>query len=363
VWSASFAPGALTHSLEAAPESDRLVVGPLDGRTLSLRSNLASQDDESPSGLAAHPRQFPMPAVRLNRSGRNCMVVMPLLCCAASSSEGDMAIVQTRATRTSARLRRAAPVAIAVALLWVPVYLALYTFPHAYTSVSLPGSALLNRLARRLWSVPTYALANALGMRDDISREVAFYERRNIGVLVNDTPVAVLRGVVLALVSLVAAGAWVVADPDGSRTRSLHRALRLYLRYTLAFILLGYGFARVFDQQFAFFPLAAVVSPLGDLEPQSLLWTMMGFSRPYAAFVGVMEVAAAILLLFRRTTTLGALLASGVLANVTLLNFTFGVWVKLFALHLLAIALTLAALDLKRLADVLLWNRSTEARP
>jgi hypothetical protein len=125
VWTARFAPGALTHSLEAAPESDRLVVGPLDGRTLSLRSNLASQDDESPSGLAAHPRQLPMPAVRLNRSGRNCMVVMPLLCCAASSSEGDMAIVQTRATRTSARLRRAAPVAIAVALLWVPVYLAL----------------------------------------------------------------------------------------------------------------------------------------------------------------------------------------------------------------------------------------------
>ena len=39
-----------------------------------------------------------------------------------------------------------------------------------------------------------------------------------------------------------------------------------------------------------------------------LLWAMMGFSRRYAVFTGCMEVLAGVLLLSRRTTTLGALL-------------------------------------------------------
>jgi uncharacterized membrane protein YphA (DoxX/SURF4 family) len=233
----------------------------------------------------------------------------------ASSSGPDMALLQPEANRTSASLRRSSQVAVLVASVWLLVYLTIYTFPYAYTTARLPGSSLLDRVTYEIWSVPTYALANVLGMQDVIARDVAFYERRKLGVVVNDTPLAVLRGVVLALVSLLVAGAWVIADRHGSRIRSLQGVLRVYLRYTLGFTLFYYGFAKVFDQQFAFFPLAAVVAPLGDLAPPQLLWTMMGFSRSYAVFTGVMEVVAATLLLFPRTTTLGALIASGLLVS------------------------------------------------
>ena len=85
----------------------------------------------------------------------------------------------------------------------------------------------------------------------------------------------------------------------------------------------------------------------------------MGASTSYSMFAGLMEVVPALLLLFRRTTTLGALIAAGVMTNVVVLNFSYDVGVKLGSIHLLAIAVGLLMSDWRRLAGLLLLNRST----
>ncbi len=137
--------------------------------------------------------------------------------------------------------------------------------------------------------------------------------------------------------------------------------LRSYLRYVLAFTLLGYGLAKV-TLEFNQFPLVSdwqLKKTWGDSSPMNVLWAFMGTSRPYTIFAGLSEVLGAMLLVWRRTSTLGALVAIGVMTNVVLLNFCFDVPVKLYSSHLLTMAILIALPDARRLANLLFWNRST----
>jgi hypothetical protein len=68
-----------------------------------------------------------------------------------------------------------------------------------------------------------------------------------------------------------------------------------------------------------------------------------------------------VLLCFRRTTTLGALVASATLLNVVLLNVFFNVGVKLWSSNLLIMSGFLVALDARRLIRLLVFDRGAPA--
>ena len=84
----------------------------------------------------------------------------------------------------------------------------------------------------------------------------------------------------------------------------------------------------------------------------------MGASIPYVIFTGVAEVTGGLLLLFRRTTSLGAMVSCAVMANVVALNFCYDVPAKLYSSNLLLMAVFLLAPDLRRLFCVLVLNRA-----
>ena len=83
----------------------------------------------------------------------------------------------------------------------------------------------------------------------------------------------------------------------------------------------------------------------------------MGASESYNVFTGAGEILGGLLLTTRRTTLLGAIVSLGVLGHVAMLNFSYDVPVKLFSLHLLAMAVFLIAPDLRRLATMFLMIR------
>jgi hypothetical protein len=91
-----------------------------------------------------------------------------------------------------------------------------------------------------------------------------------------------------------------------------------------------------------------------------LLWTFMGASPAYTIFAGAGEMIGGLLLIARRTTLLGALVCMGVLGNVVMLNYCYDVPVKLYSSHLFLMAFFLAAPDLRRLVDLLVFNRRVE---
>jgi hypothetical protein len=76
-----------------------------------------------------------------------------------------------------------------------------------------------------------------------------------------------------------------------------------------------------------------------------------------------MELAVVVLLCFRRTTTLGALLCIPVMLNVMLMNLCYDVPVKLFSTAIVVSALVLLGFDARRLFDALVLRRSVPAQP
>ena len=159
----------------------------------------------------------------------------------------------------------------------------------------------------------------------------------------------------------LAAVVWSLLDRKATSYDMLHHWLRVYVRFSLAAIMLGYGAYKVIQAQFPAPSLDRLIQPFGDASPMGLLWTFMGASPAYNLFTGAGEILGGLLLTTRRTTALGALVCIAVMSNVAMLNFAYDVPVKLFSLHLLAMAVFLLLPDLRRLLNVLVLNRDAAA--
>jgi uncharacterized membrane protein YphA (DoxX/SURF4 family) len=163
----------------------------------------------------------------------------------------------------------------------------------------------------------------------------------------------------VAALSGLAALVWTAFDRRPRQSRALAEGLRIYLRYTLALILLTRGIGMLTGVRFPFPGIDRLQERLGDSSPLTLFSTFMGYSPLYAGFVGASEALGGLLLLFRRTATLGALLALAMASHAAAFAFSYDVPEKLLSLHLLAMAGWLLAPDARRLVDGLLLDRPT----
>lgn len=120
------------------------------------------------------------------------------------------------------------------------------------------------------------------------------------------------------LLCISAGGAclWMAFHPGPCREPDLHEALRVVIRYILAAIMASYGWSKVRLSQFPVPDLDRLLQPYGESSPMGLAWTFVGASPAYSVFGGVLELTGGFLLLWQRTTTLGALLLTSVMANV-----------------------------------------------
>ena len=73
-----------------------------------------------------------------------------------------------------------------------------------------------------------------------------------------------------------------------------------------------------------------------------------------------MEIIPALLLFFRRTSALGALLAIAVLLNVLILNIGYDVSLKLILFHLLIFAVYVLAPNIKKLFSFFVLNQNIQ---
>jgi hypothetical protein len=162
--------------------------------------------------------------------------------------------------------------------------------------------------------------------------------------------------------AVLATVVWSLLDRSRRDYRKLNEYLRIYIRYSLAATMLVYGVFKIIKAQFPFPGFEGLLESYGESSPARLLWNMMGYSTPYNIYAGLLE-ASAVLLFWRRTTTLGALLAIGAMSNVAMLNFSYDVPVKLFATHLLLMAVYLVAPRVPSLIDVFVRNRGAAPEP
>ena len=156
---------------------------------------------------------------------------------------------------------------------------------------------------------------------------------------------------------------WSVLDRKHRSYSRLASALTVYLRYWLAFFLVLYGVLKIWYLQMSELTLGQLDQRVGDKSPMGMLWLFMSASKPYTMATGFVEALAGVLLVWRRTTMLGALLAIAAMTNVFVLNLCYDVPVKLFSLELLLGAVAVAAPGGHRLLRAALGHAVAEVPP
>ncbi|GAA4404747.1 hypothetical protein GCM10023187_22460 [Nibrella viscosa] len=162
-------------------------------------------------------------------------------------------------------------------------------------------------------------------------------------------------------IALIGCVIWTVADWKRGHYKRLNFWLCLFVRYYVALTAFTYGIIKIFALQMSFPSLSQMATPLGDFLPMRLCWMFMGYSTTYQAFTGVMETAVGLLLLYRPTATLGALLATFVFANVMMLNLSYDIPVKLFSTNMVVACLYLLSNEFERLMCFFVWNKPADA--
>jgi hypothetical protein len=173
----------------------------------------------------------------------------------------------------------------------------------------------------------------------------------------NDRTYTYLLYFVIALVAVVGTIIWSALDRKRKNYETLYYCLTAMVRYYLAFTLFPFALEKFFKMQFPDLGLYALTEPVGNMSPMNLAWAFFGYSYGYNIFMGVAE-SAALLLLFRRTMTFGAILTLVVLANVMAVNFNYDVHAKLYPTALFVMTLALLIPNLNRLFKFFFTNQT-----
>ena len=176
-----------------------------------------------------------------------------------------------------------------------------------------------------------------------------------------DTTFNYVQLFLFAVFALIAAITWSVADRRRKSYDQFLYWLMVYVRYYLAFTMMGYGFYKIIKTQFPF-PFYNLTQTFGESSPMGLLWNFMGYSTAFNVFTGLAEVIGGFLLLFRKTATFGSLFCITVLTNIVAMNFCYDVPVKLFSSNLLLMAIFIAVPDMQRLINFFFRNKAVPAK-
>lgn len=232
-------------------------------------------------------------------------------------------------------------------------YFFLYIFPFPLEWLPFKVGESISSYVDKFWQWLVLLLVkDGVGYQGDIATRV-----NGSG----DTSYHFFKLLVQGAISVIVATIWLILDRARDFFERIKKFAAVYIRYYLAFTMLTYGLAKVFPNQFWEPGLTDMLRPFGEISPMGLLWKFMGYSVPYIIFTGVMEVMAGVLLFFRKTIRLGAILAFGIMLNVFVLNMSYDVPVKLFSLHLVLLSIIIISKEITGLLNFFVLNKPVPA--
>lgn len=150
---------------------------------------------------------------------------------------------------------------------------------------------------------------------------------------------------------------WATPEAEQRSKDRQHYWIRSIVRYRLAIALLAYGFIKVYPLQSPYPSLSNLNTPYGDFTRWKLFSLSLGIVPSYEAFLGGVEITAALLLLFRKTASVGALIVVFFTGNVLMSNISYEGGEYVYCAYLISLAFFVLAADLERLANLLVFHR------
>ena len=237
----------------------------------------------------------------------------------------------------------------------------LYIFPFPLNSVPFGGE--INKISEKIlgWYYAAFEYVTVFWhwLTPGVGKTLLNLENP-ITIFTNgsgDTTYDYVLVLTMILLSILICIGWSILDRNRKNYNTAYYWLCVLIRYYLAVIMLSYGFSKVFHLQMPYPYLSRLVQPYGDSSPMGLAWTYVGQSKAFSAFVGWSEVICGLLLFFRKTTLVGALLTLIVMGNVVVVNLCYDIPVKLFSSVLEIMALYLAAPYLKKMYQAFIQHK------
>jgi uncharacterized membrane protein YphA (DoxX/SURF4 family) len=163
----------------------------------------------------------------------------------------------------------------------------------------------------------------------------------------------------IAAIALIGAIIWSLRDKKSENYNNLYYWLRVILRYRLAIGIIAYGFIKFFPLQSPLPSLSNLNTSYGDFDRWKLFSLSLGIVPGYESFLGLVEIVVGLLLLFRKTTTFGAVIILVFTGNVFISNLAYDGGEAIYALYLISIALFLIVYDALRIYNLLALRKPT----
>lgn len=155
----------------------------------------------------------------------------------------------------------------------------------------------------------------------------------------------------LVILAIAIAGAviWTYRDKNVKEYDRLYYWIRVIVRYRLAIGIIAYGFIKLFPLQSPYPSISNLNTHYGEFSRWKLFSLSLGIVPNYEAFLGLVEILAGSLLLFRKTSTIGALMVVVFTGNVFMSNLAYEGGEAPYSLYLISLGLFLLAFDAIRL--------------
>ncbi|HEY4334440.1 MAG TPA: DoxX family protein, partial [Puia sp.] len=150
---------------------------------------------------------------------------------------------------------------------------------------------------------------------------------------------------------------WNRLESSPDEDASVYYWVRTLVRYRLALAMLAYGFIKLFPLLSPYPSISNLNTNYGDFTRWKLFSLSLGIVPSYETFLGLVEIIAALLLLYRRSASIGAAILAIFLGNVFMSNWAYGGGDIIYSLYLILLAGFILSYDAQRLANLLFFQR------
>lgn len=157
---------------------------------------------------------------------------------------------------------------------------------------------------------------------------VAFYNPQFINIFSESGFFGTASYVNLPFVLLIAVTGgvvWTALDKNRREYKVLYYWVRVLARYRVAYAGIAWGYKKLFVMQMPPPNVGLLHTEFIDFFAKRLYWEALGIVPTYEVFLGFAEFIGGFLLLFRKTTTLGAAIAFVVFGNIAIANHAYDI--------------------------------------
>jgi hypothetical protein len=164
---------------------------------------------------------------------------------------------------------------------------------------------------------------------------------------------------IAAIIALTGALIWSYLDRQRKEYNQLYYWLRVIVRYRLAIGVIAYGLLKLFPQQLPYPSISQLNTQYGDLSAWKIFAMSTGVVPSMEIFLGLVETIAGLLLLNRRTATIGAGVIITFTGNVFMSNLAYEGGEYVYSFYLVVLALFLLSYDIIRIITLLTLEQPT----